>query len=412
MGNLLVYSPSNELLFEVIPELNSLTKCKIHLGTSDDIMLLQQKVAKVSVSEGFFIPSSSVRIIFKDSLLEGHEAVIDSYFEHRKYKKVNIMEVFASLVTYSASTVEGKVKMALDIFDFDGNSVISQDEMVIMCVAFMRGISIMTQATVYDPIHTKALANEAFTLADSVPDGKITFEELMQWIAGNQVLFNLLTKVPPYSDKNDRKSIIKSNNLQIVKKRRVSSFVGNEKIRPNTAVTKKNYRGNSTFIMDDLDKLVKKLFKKGSNKYGRMLAKDFFMILSRIPMLKEAYDSYFHYFKYRMNNEISLDEALNAIHRKGTLRFNKADTPVKTFDEKDLSPQKLMVLQRLFVKYDTNHDGYISYDELKNALSNHFSLAALEDMFIEYDINKNGLLDMREFLQLFAPLNTKLPVKV
>jgi Ca2+-binding EF-hand superfamily protein len=177
MGNLLVYSPSNELLFEVIPELTSLTKCNMNLGGNDDIMLLQQKVAKASASEGFFIPSSSVRIIFKDSLLEGHEAVIDSYFEHRKYKKVNIMEVFASLVTYSASTVEDKVKMALDIFDFDGNSVISQDEMVIMCVSFMRGISIMTQGSAYDPIYTKTLAKEAFLLADKIPDGKITFDE-------------------------------------------------------------------------------------------------------------------------------------------------------------------------------------------------------------------------------------------
>lgn len=234
----------------------------------------------------------------------------------------------------------------------------------------------------------------------------------MQWVIGNQVLFNLFAKVPPYCVKNERRSLITSNNLQIVKRKRVSSFVGNERIRPNTAVTKKNYRGNSALPMNDLDKLVGKLFRKGSNKHGRVLVKDFFIILSRIPILKEACDSFFHYFKYRMNNEISLEETLNAIHRKGILRFNKAETPVKTFDEKDLSPQKLLVLQRLFVKYDENHDGYISYDELKNALSDHFSLAALEDMFIEYDINKNGLLDMKEFLQLFAPLNTKIPIKV
>ena len=86
-------------------------------------------------------------------------------------------EVLASLITYSASTIDDKIQMAFETFDFDRNHVITRDEMVILCISFMRGIAIMTDSSQYNRKFSEDLASEAFLLADTDPDGMLTNEE-------------------------------------------------------------------------------------------------------------------------------------------------------------------------------------------------------------------------------------------
>ena len=87
------------------------------------------------------------------------------------------MEVMACLISYAESSLEGKVKLALDIYDLDGNEVITKDEMAIMCISFMRGIAIITQSSHQRQSVAETLADQAFYLADTDPDGKITYQE-------------------------------------------------------------------------------------------------------------------------------------------------------------------------------------------------------------------------------------------
>ena len=63
------------------------------------------------------------------------------------------------------------------MFDYDGNNVITKDEMIIMCISFMRGIKIMTQTAHEKITDSETLAEQAFHLADSSPDGQITCDE-------------------------------------------------------------------------------------------------------------------------------------------------------------------------------------------------------------------------------------------
>ena len=176
MGNLLVVSELNQLLFEVQSQLEILTNCNTHKGMSRDIVLVQKRLISNS-NHGFYIPFPSLKSLFKNTPIKDHSLLISSYFSHQKLQKVNILEVMASLITYSSETLEEKVKLALDVFDFDGNRVITKDEMVIMCISFIKGIAVMTQSATDNQTVIESLAQEAFYLADSNPDGMITYEE-------------------------------------------------------------------------------------------------------------------------------------------------------------------------------------------------------------------------------------------
>lgn len=177
MGSLLEKTDTNYLLFDIPSQLDQLCNCKIYSGSKIDIMRVQKKIAKSTAIKGFFIPLNAIPNIFRKTPLEGRENLVESYFNYAKRQQVNIMEIIAALIVYSACTIEDKAQMALDVFDFDGNKVITKDEMIIMCISFMRGVGIATQSALNHKKFSEALANEAFYLADSNPDGMITYEE-------------------------------------------------------------------------------------------------------------------------------------------------------------------------------------------------------------------------------------------
>ena len=103
--------------------------------------------------------------------------MIISNFTYRPTNRINIMEVLASLITYAACPWDVKVKLTLDTFDLDANHVITYDEMLFMCRSFINGVGVMTQKALYHRAALDALGDQAFIMADSTPDGQITFEE-------------------------------------------------------------------------------------------------------------------------------------------------------------------------------------------------------------------------------------------
>lgn len=177
MGNFIQNTRSNYLLAPVSPQLEPLTKCKNHVGTSNSILKIQQKVAKMDLLHGIYIDPHQLKPIFKQTDLEGCEIIVLNNFLNNSTKKVNIMEVLASLITYSAAAWDEKVRLALDIFDFDENHVITYDEMATMCKSFINGIGIMTQSALYSKAVLEGLSDQAFVMADSTPDGRVTCEE-------------------------------------------------------------------------------------------------------------------------------------------------------------------------------------------------------------------------------------------
>ena len=67
------------------------------------------------------------------------------HFAIKSVTKVNIMEIFAAVITFAEISLIDKVKIAFKLFDFDGNKAISEDELFIMCRCFIEAISVLTQ---------------------------------------------------------------------------------------------------------------------------------------------------------------------------------------------------------------------------------------------------------------------------
>jgi Ca2+-binding EF-hand superfamily protein len=124
-----------------------------------------------------FLDPSTIKPLFKKTPLEGCEVLVTANFMSKAIQKVNIMEVFAALIAYSSCRWDEKVRLTLEIFDFDENEVITYDEMVVICKSFINGIGIMTQQSLYSKAALDGLADQAFVMADATPDGQVTYEE-------------------------------------------------------------------------------------------------------------------------------------------------------------------------------------------------------------------------------------------
>ena len=72
-----------------------------------------------------------------------------------------------------------------------------------------------------------------------------------------------------------------------------------------------------------------------------------------------------------------------------------------TYVASQMSEKDVEKLGELFRKIDANHDGFISIDELKNALSdegNWFEMKELKQLMDSIDVDKNGKINYTEFL--------------
>jgi Ca2+-binding EF-hand superfamily protein len=134
-------------------------------------------VAKVDLLHSCFVDPSQVKTLFKKTPIEGCELIVVNHFLQRMTNKINIMEVLAAIITYAAESLDEKVKLAVDVFDFDENHVITYDEMLVLCKSFINGIGIMTNSALYSKSTLEALGDRAFIMADATPDGRITYDE-------------------------------------------------------------------------------------------------------------------------------------------------------------------------------------------------------------------------------------------
>lgn len=143
MGNFIQYKRNGRSALNVIHDLDILTQCNIYVGVREDILKMFKNYVYY-VSNHFFVSRSELKRISKFTSLAGVEEVIFPYFLKPKYKKVNIMEIFAALILYSYQDFEAKINLAIHIFDFDGSKSLTEDEFFIMMKCFVVGISVMT----------------------------------------------------------------------------------------------------------------------------------------------------------------------------------------------------------------------------------------------------------------------------
>ena len=92
-----------------------------------------------SFGTGFFISRVNLVPVLRNTHGNGMQREILKVFGTPQ--KVNFMELFSVLISYSSSPIEEKIKLLLYVFDFDGSGKITRDEMVILIGAFIRGVA-------------------------------------------------------------------------------------------------------------------------------------------------------------------------------------------------------------------------------------------------------------------------------
>lgn len=303
-----------------------------------------------------------------------------------------------------------KNKLALDIFDLDQNHVITYDEMLFMTRSFMNGIGIMTEAALFHKAALDSLGDQAFVLADSTPDGEVTFEEyflfrLIGWIQSNEVLYQLFTTNQPNLEFNrrgtKRLSLIEKTGLERAPARRNTNFSGTNyvirnKSEPRQIMNKKE--------QDALLSNLAEIFKKTGNVKGRIKAKNFYDAVVKNRFLSKNSEELLSQFNFRLQEEISFDDVKSCIGQRKNVRRNTEQPSRSNQDIKNMP-----VLKSLFDQYDIDNSGTISLKELKIGMRGKFSDTTIEELFKEYDEDGNGVLDFHEFMKLFCPDGASIP---
>ncbi|ETM32348.1 hypothetical protein L914_20234 [Phytophthora nicotianae] len=128
-------------------------------------------------------------LICQDSL--EHFALFDSW---EVGKVVDVMEVFAVIIVYCDATMEEKILLLFDLFDFDHSKTMSQDELVLLMLCTTRGLCKVLGMPRPATDSLETLATDAFSHIDRDRNGKISLEEFAEWILHERTVMTYLAK--------------------------------------------------------------------------------------------------------------------------------------------------------------------------------------------------------------------------
>lgn len=151
---------------------------------------------------------------------------------------------------------------------------------------------------------------------------------------------------------------------------------------------------------------ISDIFKKRANFRGKMVARELYDLISRNELLYSSRERILSDLNFRVTSEVTFEEVKSCLDKSRSQAnlFNKPPKTTPSFTVTNLSTLKV-----LFDKYDLNHDGLLSFQELKKGLRDNFSIETIEEMFKEYDSDGNGVLDFEEFVRLFSPDGATIP---
>ena len=401
---------------QVTPTLLFLTRCNKHSGSSSEIARLFKNYIQIQDSSGFYILKSSLKAISKDTPIKGNEEITYNNYRIMGYSKLNFMELIASIIAYSLTSWQTKVKLSFLAFDFDESKSITKDEMMIMIISFLKGISIITCTSTNKDIDIDILTKSCFQAADINPDGIITLDELTHWVERSPIIMKLFMKTEIHKKKlvygyypkikpNNKSSSF--NTTKLNRRESISINFTGRRIFTNS-YSRSRSKGKS---LKKYDKSVlnlaelKEIFNKSANKLGYTTVIKLYEALSENSHYAEDIDFLFHEFNFDKNKEINFSQFLEymkkkrskigyTIDRNGETMYPEAITKNKNIVV-DVNPA---VLKTMFTKFDKNHDGILSIDELVNGLKKDFNTPTIKEMFNTYDKDKNNVLDFDEFI--------------
>ena len=326
--------------------------------------------------------------------------------------KLNMMELIASIISYSMATWQIKVKLTFLVFDFDESKTLTKDEMVILIISFIRGISIMTRSRLYHSLDIDPVAKKCFDIADASPHGVITLEQLTNWVANTPQILKLFKStetrkklLPDYKFKGKLYKLDKFSKTGDEEPRRKSislSFTGRKIEKPRPKPPKPD-----AFAINITE--LQNLFSSVSNSLGLAMLEDLYQVLSQSKKYSKDTDFLYHEFNFERKKKVTFNQFTEYIKKRrskiGYSLEKEGDIVFPDCDNRYAMNQSQInenALKTMFSKFDINKDGVLTKDELTTGLKN-FDQRSVEEMFYSYDHDKNNVLDYQEFTNLFSP---------
>ena len=273
----------------------------------------------------------------------------------------------------------------------------------------------MTQTAHEKITDSETLAEQAFHLADSSPDGQITCDEyflfrLYNWIVKTPGLNCLFSKTKPKSASNRKRlSLLETQGFSLTGALNPNFFPKPVKIRTASGQKKADYKISKTTNNEKIV-ILNEYFQKNANIKGKVPAKEFYEFLNGNGEFAELAEKFFKSFKFCLTTELSFGEIMTSLFKRNSFKVDSfGPSSTKTNFPVVLQEKQISVYRNLFDKYDANKDGLISRSELREALYEKFTDETIDDMFSEYDVDKKGMLNFKEFIHLLAPKNTQIP---
>lgn len=369
---------------------------------------------------GFYILRSHLKSISKETPLAGNEDMLIKCFNVTSTIKINIMEVLASIITYSMSSWKTKVKLAFLVYDFDESKTISKDEMIIMIISFVRSIGSMTNSTLYESLDLEPLGKQCFELANSDPEGLITLEQLINWVGDCEEIINLFQKYEPKAEivKKNTRLLEKRQNTRYFKRDSINRresisvhFTGRKKLAHMKNFSLPRVMEKNEWKSRDGDlQLLHDIFYKHANDLGYATVGILYQEIIENPHFKRESEFFFHEFDFNATAKIQFSQLIEFMDKcksrqgysfnRGKEVFFPASEPVV---KRKIYSVKVQALKSMFINFDKNKDGYLTYEELKEGLKKHFTKVAIKEIFENYDIDGNRLIDFTEFMNVFSP---------
>lgn len=217
-------------------------------------------------------------------------------------------------------------------------------------------------------------------------------------------MLNLFTKTQPKQIiPSKRKSLMENHGFEVTAGSSFYSFSNKFKIRTDPYPKKSNYRRSSADAdKQDFYMLFSNLFNRILHSKGKVIAKDLYDIISNNYKLTDISEKFYNAFKFKIQTEITLEEALDAIfsrsHTKNKTCIPKS--PTKKQEIPKITGKDMNMIRMLFDKNDLNKDGYLNINEFKKALVDKYPDNILNKLFHNTDTEKKGMISFQDFLRL------------
>jgi Ca2+-binding EF-hand superfamily protein len=353
---------------------------------------------------------SELKRLSQQTRLQNNEDLIFIYFTLKSITKVNLMEIFSAITAYSEMTWSDKVRFSFKLFDFDGNKSISQDELFIMCKCFIDAVALLTGGSacsnliikeMIEKVQVKLLALDEYDLIS-----------LLDWVKENHFIFQMLNPgglmwEEPGKSISCSPEVLKGRVLKSfdrrsgpalgtkLKKRTLSSFgpkknlnfmivVDGSPVTKGSILELKHVYDTASITGPPTGDLLKNVPWKGKNCLKGLAG------LQVYPTFRRFLTAVFP----KADNP-QINRMLEMVNSKNYSVFPPCS------EERVKSPKSRQAIRNFFKKIDTNGDGVIQFDELKNALEANFTTQAIEELFKEHSKNENGLgiSDFTEMLE-------------